>query len=46
MFGIIFGIIGLSVKKEENKEKRDKAVNIFAIFLNIIMWIIYFMVMQ
>jgi len=31
LFGIVFGIIGLSIKKEAGEESRDKILNIISI---------------
>jgi len=40
LIGIILGIIGLVMRKEEGHEMRDKVLNILAIVISIIIWIV------
>ncbi len=38
--GIILGIIGLSIQKEEGHQDRDTVLNILAIGVGVLMWFI------
>ena len=41
IFGIIFGIIGLSIPKEKGEESRDWTLNIVSLVEGILFWILW-----
>jgi len=45
LFGIIFGIIGLSIKKEKGEESRDKVLNIISLVEGVLFWILYIIIL-